>query len=79
MRKILVMLMIMMMMASGFALSAQDPSVFPVDTPVFMVQLALNLQQRGWSEEDIGQMMIQARLMDWDEVERADPELVGYA
>ncbi len=80
MRKILVMLMIMiMMMASGFALSAQDPSVFPVDTPAFMVQLALNLQQRGWSEEDIGQMMIQARLMDWDELEEADPELVGYA
>ena len=79
MRKILVMLLIMMMMASGFGLSAQEASAVPVDAPAFMVQLALNLQERGWSEEDIGQMMIQARLMDWDEVELADPEMVGYA
>jgi hypothetical protein len=60
-------------------LYAQDGPVFPVDAPVFMLQLALNLRQRGWSEDDIGQMMVQARLMNWDEVERADSEMVGYA
>jgi len=73
------MLMIVMVMISGFALYAQEAPAFSVDTPAFMVQLALNLRQRGWSEEDIGQMMVQARLMDWDEVDRADPEMVGYA
>ena len=79
MRKIFAMLMIVMVMISGFALYAQEAPAFSVDTPAFMVQLALNLRQRGWSEEDIGQMMVQARLMDWDEVDRADPEMVGYA
>lgn len=79
MRRFFAMLVFGLVMTSGFGLFAQKAPAFPVDTPAFMVQLALNLQQRGWSEEDIGQMMIQARLMDWEEVESADPEMVGYA
>ena len=78
MRKTIV-LMIIMMMVAGFALYAQEQQTLPADTPAFMVQLATNLRQRGWSEEDVAQIMIQARLMNWEEVERADPEMVGYA
>ncbi len=79
MHRICTVLMIVILVASGSALYAQDGPVFPVDTPAFMLQLALNLRQRGWSDEDIGQMMVQAQLMNWDEVKRADPEMVGYA
>lgn len=75
MKRILILVCIAaLVMGALYAADTQD-----LETNDFLTQLAYQLRQRGWEEEETMQMIEQARLMNWQEGKRADPALVAFA
>jgi len=76
-RKILIGMIILVMVITGAAVSAQE-STGESPSP-FIQQLTVQLRERDWSDEQIDALLLQTRLMAWKDVEGADAELIAYA
>lgn len=73
-RIIMVLMIILVAMGTVMAEEAVSP-----DTEQFLSDLSYELRQRGWDEEEIGMLLQQATLMNWEGMRRADPAIVAYA
>jgi hypothetical protein len=49
------------------------------DTELFLNELALQLQHRGWEQDEVALFREQARLMNLENMRHVDPALVAYA
>ena len=68
---VLVLVLTMGILAAEVALSEEDT--------VFLEELAFQLRNRGWDEEELAPLMEQARHMRRDEAPVADPAVIAFA
>lgn len=48
------------------------------ETP-FWEQVEYQLRQRAWTEEELTQLRNQARVVNWEDLDRVDPAMIAYA
>jgi hypothetical protein len=54
-------------------------TAFAATEEPFWEQVAYQLRQRAWTEEELTQFRNQARLINWENLDRVDPAMVAYA
>lgn len=65
-----------LLLAAGLLLGAQEQQQ---SADQFFQQLQMNLQERGWNEEEIANFTDAARQLEWKQARLADPEVVALA